>query len=170
MELTDTGHWRKPVERPKRPAFLDINFSINSGSLARIGLVVAVLLILWQYRPHKPHKPKQSAPEPAPVHAVSAPPARPAPPASPNAVQEPNSQPRPPQAAPLDLTQLNGLSGDEPTYVFTAANLAAFALPIDSISRFQILIKKLDHINIHPNNIALSVEHESMGLHRMERK
>ena len=160
MELTDTGHWRKPAARPEKPAFLDINFSINSGSLARIGIFVAVLLSLLAMKHwlSKRHAAQESVPEPAPVRAKSASPARLGKPDNPpDAFQKPGPQTRPARAAPLDPAQLNGLSGDGPTYVFSAANLTAFNLPIDSISPFQNLTNRFEYYNTLPNDIQLSL-------------
>ncbi len=151
-DLADIGQLRKPLSRPERPAFLDINFSIHSSSLLRIGIFVAVLasLLVMRYVISKKH----AAPESIPVVSV--------PPASlgkdsPDAVSKPNSQPNPAPTAQLDTNQLNGLSKNGPTYVFTVPNLINFNLPIDSIIRFQILTNKFDHMDIRPSDIQLSI-------------
>ncbi|HZM02747.1 MAG TPA: hypothetical protein VFC44_06960 [Candidatus Saccharimonadales bacterium] len=67
LELSDTGHWRKPAARPERPPLLDISFSIKSASLARLGIFTAVLLSLLLAK-HWLGK-KRAAPENAPPPA-----------------------------------------------------------------------------------------------------
>ncbi len=154
-EMTDTGHWRNPELRPEKPSFLDINFSINSGSLARIGIFAAVLLILLLIRikMNKPPVLQEAAPETAPVQAVSAPTDRYGRMPAPTATEPSFNQPR----VPLDPAQLDSLSGDGPTYVFTTPNMIYFDLPIDSIGRFQNLIQRFDHLETRPNDIQLSL-------------
>jgi hypothetical protein len=170
MELSDTGHWRKPAQGPAKPAF-DINIPINVASLARIAIVVALLLVLWHFRPHKPHQPPETAPETATNQ--SAPP--PAPPVihpentenpaavetSPNA--PPSNEPHPTPPPPPNPAQLDSLSSDGPTYVFTAPNLMDFDLPIDSIIRFQNLIQRFDNYSIPTTNIQLSLNTDEWG-------
>jgi hypothetical protein len=165
MELSDTGHWRKPVPRREKPTFLGISFSIRLASLARIGIFVAVLLGLWvmKHSLSKRHAPQERAPETKLAPAKSAPPARIEKADNPAGVQKPVSQTRPLQTAPPDLTQLNCLSGDGPTYMFVMPYLMKFDLPIDSISRFQNLIQRFDKLDILPNGIRLSLSTNEWG-------
>lgn len=136
----DTSHWGKTAEKPKESESRDINVSIP---VLRLGIFAAVLLALlavriWLFKPH------------APLEAVSKPPpaeSNPAPPST--ASIKPSAPPSryqtaPVQATTLDPAQLQGLSGDEPTYIFTAPNLIHFTLPISSISRFERLIQRFE--------------------------
>jgi hypothetical protein len=145
---------RKPLLRPERPALLDLNFSIRSGSLMRIGIFVAVLvgLLVMKYELSKKHAAPESIPEVAPpptVHLEKS--------DSPEAVAIPRFQTQPAQIAPPDPSQLNGLSGDEPTYVVVAGNLTNLEFPIDTISRLQNLLENFDRLDIRPGDIQMSV-------------
>jgi hypothetical protein len=141
--MIDPSQWEKPPGRSEKPSLLDINFSLNSASLARIAIVVIVLagLLAMRHWHSKNHTPLQIAPQTA----------------QPQAKPAVSGQTSPTQVAPLDLTQLDRLSGDGPTYVFTTANLKTFNLPMDSISRFQNLIQRFDHLEARPKDILLSL-------------
>jgi hypothetical protein len=145
---TDTTRWQTLVEGAEKPDSRGRNISIHPAMLARIGLVAAVLLTLlgvkhWLSQRH-------AAPPGAPQITPTQP--KPAAPA-----QSSRQPPLSAQAAPLDLTPLDRLSGDGPTYVLASANLTAFSLPIDSISRFQNLLNRFDHLETHPNDIQASL-------------
>jgi hypothetical protein len=141
---------KKPV-RSEKPAFLDLNFSINSATLARLGIFVAVLVVLWliSQKLHKePLEQGNSAPVPRLMPLLVT---APAPKTS--ATKEP-----PPVAATPDANQLDRLVGDGPTYVLEVTNLANFSLPISSIMRLQNLLKRYNHYDTLPNDIQLTVE------------
>jgi hypothetical protein len=141
---TDTGNWQEPEARPENPSLLDV----NSAALMRIAVVFAVLagLLAMKHWLSKKHAPPQSAPPAAQIQPAPAAP-----------VKISRYQTLPAQAAPPDVTQLDRLSGDGPTYVFTTGNFKSFNLPMDFISRFQNLIQRFDHLETRPKDILLSL-------------
>ncbi|HTA31160.1 MAG TPA: hypothetical protein VK731_11785, partial [Candidatus Cybelea sp.] len=121
----------KPT-RPTRPDLLDINLSIHSTTLARVGIfvaVVAVLLVIKHYSANRTAGQGIQAP-------ISAPP--------PQMVSAPPVKTTTPVTTALDPKQLNSLVGDGPTFILAVPNLTHFALPIDSISRFQYVLYRYD--------------------------
>ena len=133
----------------EKPRFLSMNIWIDSSTLARVGIFVAVILVLigakiWLNQ-------RRAAAENRPPVAVEAPsqPPREAPP-----------QPVAPQAAataPLDLRQLDGLWADGPTYLVLTSNMSSFPLSIQNNSPFQNLIHRYDSLNLLPSQIQLLV-------------
>ena len=139
----DPSQWHKPSGGQARPGLFGVDFPLNPASIASIAIAIAVLLGLLATRHWLPKK--QAAPE-------RPPPAKPAKPSSAR-----GDQTRTAQAPPADLSPLDFLPGDAPTYVLTTGNLEAFNLPLDSISRFQNLIQRYDHLETRPKDIHLSL-------------
>jgi hypothetical protein len=144
----------KPV-RPARPPLLDLNFSINSATLTRLGIFAGVLVVLlliklhWANRPLEQRNPAQApGPNPPPVAA-------PTPKASPPVAAPPKVSA--PVTGVPDAKQLDWLAGDGPTYILAVPNLGSFSLPIDSIIRFQRLLNGYDNYNPLPANIRLTL-------------
>jgi hypothetical protein len=135
----------KKTARAERPAFLNLNFSINTATLLRLGIPVAVLVALLLVRHYSTHRPvEQGNPVPAPA---------PPPPAK---TEAPPKAPSP-IAAPPDAKPSDALVSDEPTYVLVVPNLAKFSLPIDSISRLQSLLRRYNRLETLPIDIQLEV-------------
>jgi hypothetical protein len=138
----DAGSPIKP--RPaERPAFLDLNFSIHSSTLARLGIFALVLAILVFIR-YRVSSPPPGPPSAVPVRA-------PAPPTvltpGPKISDETEMQPAP--------GQLDCLAGDGPTYILAVRQLESFQLPIHSISRFQNLLQRFNRLEVLPADIRL---------------
>jgi hypothetical protein len=132
----------KKTARTDRPPF-----PLTPGTLASIGIVVAVLVALLLIRHSTANRPaEQGNPAPAP-----------SPP--PQAVIAPPPKTPPPVAAAPDTKQLNSLVSDGPTYVLAVPNLAQFRLPIDAISTFQNLLHRYDRQDegALPNDIRLEI-------------
>jgi hypothetical protein len=139
----DSVNIKKPL-RSEKPAFLDLNFSIHSATLARVGIFAAVLVVLLLVRIQLSKPPAEQA-TPAPAPGPNAPPVV-APPPKPLAV------------AALDAKQLHRLVGDGPTYILAVPSLAHFSLPIHSIIRLQNLLHRYDKLETLPNVIQLTAE------------
>jgi hypothetical protein len=140
---------RKKNGPPERPAFLDLNFNVNSATLIRLGIFVAALaalLVVQRLTKHHAANPpvEQGSPEsaraPKPA-TMDAPP--------------PKESSLTPSA--LDGKQLDRLVGDGPTYVLMVPNLTKFSLPIGSIFRFQRLLTSYNRLEALPNEILLEV-------------
>jgi hypothetical protein len=144
--VIDGIHAKKPA-RASRPALLDINFSIHSATLARVGIfvtVVVVLLLLKRYSANRTVGQGNRAPtsNPPPQMVPASPPKTSA-----------------PVTALPDTKQLNCLVGDGRTYILAVPNLTHFSLPIDSISTFQNLLHRYDRKDpgALPNDIRMEV-------------
>lgn len=134
-----------------KPGWRVINFSIQSATLASLGIFVAVLVVLFLI--------KRSASRP--TEQVSA---------KPDSVPQPSSwvapaptEPRYKTSSPAtpvsDVNRLNCLSGDGPTYVLVVPNLTNFSLPINSILPLGNLLKRYDKLEpgTLPSDIQLTV-------------
>ena len=149
----DPEYWKKPaVETPAPEGPGQI--TIPPAKLAAVGVFVIVLLALcgmriWMNRRH-PATPVN--PVPAPVEAL--------PGSSPH---NPRSDENPVASAPLDVDQLQRLSGDGPTYIFATANLNTFTLSINSILQLQNLIQRFDMLEARPADIQLSINTDDWG-------
>jgi hypothetical protein len=133
--------------RSLRPALLDINFSIHSTTLARLGIfatVVVVLLLL------KHSAARRTTEQGSPIQASKPP--------SPMMLA-PQLKISAPAKMALDPKQLDCLVGDGPTYILAVPNLTHFRLPIDSISTLQNLLHRYDRQDegALPNDIRLEV-------------
>jgi hypothetical protein len=130
-----------------RPRFLSMNLWIDSSTLARLGIFVAVILVLlgakiWLNK----HRVADEIKVPVVVETPQQPP------------REVIAQPSAPQAAssaPLDLRQLDGLWADGPTYLVLTTNMSSFNLPIQTILRFQNMIRRYESLNLQTNKIQL---------------
>jgi hypothetical protein len=141
----------KKTARAEKPAFLDVKFSINSGTLLGVGIFAAVLAILLLIK-HTSNRPlEQGNPTPVsspkPASAFAPPPAASAPKTDPSA------------GAALDPKQLNCLVGDGLTYILAVPNLNNFNLPVGSILPLGNLLKRYDKLEpgTLPNDIQLTV-------------
>jgi hypothetical protein len=144
--VIDSVEVKKPA-RAEKPAFLHLNFSIHSSTLARVGIPVAVLAALLVIRLQLA-KPPAGQGNPA---AASSPRAAPF-------VATPPTPPLPGTTAP-NARQLDRLVGDGPTYILAVPSLTHFSLPIDSISTLQNLLHRYDRQDqgALPNDIRLEV-------------
>ena len=148
--LIDGSHDIKPP-RSQRPDLLDINFSITSATMARVGIFAAVLVVLLLVKHYASNRPTEQGnlttiPSPTVPVVVEPPPTR------------------------LETTrvgparkQLGELVGDGPTYILAVPNLTQFRLPVDSISTFQNLLHRYDRQDpgALPNDIRLEANTDS---------
>ncbi len=116
--------------RNLRPALLDINFSIHSTTLARIGIFATVVVVLLLIK-HAATRRTTEQGSPMPVSNPTSP-----------MVLAPQPKRYAPAPSPPDPRQLDCLVGDGPTYILAVPNLTHFRLPIDSISKFQNLLHR----------------------------
>jgi hypothetical protein len=143
----DSVRIQSAPDATEKQRFLSMNIWIDSSTLARLGIFVAVILVLigaklWLNR----HRAAAETRPPAVVEAPRQPP------------KETPPQPVAPQAvstAPLDLRQLDGLWADGPTYLVLTSNMSSFPLPIRNNSPFQNLIHRYDSLNLLPSQIQL---------------
>jgi hypothetical protein len=164
----ESVNMNKPA-RTEKPAFLNLNFSINSATLMRLGIPAAVLLALLLVQHYSTHRPLEKAPlAPVPARAT-APPAKSEPPpkASPPAVAAPPTT-IPPAAYPPPANQLDGLAGDWPTYLVTVPNLSRFSVPIESNLRIKRLLTNYFNIYTLHTNIHLTVNTNQWDFQRRE--
>jgi hypothetical protein len=125
----------KPA-RAAKPAFLDLDFTVNSATLTRLGIFVAVLVVLLVAQSLIKHHPATRPVE----QGIPAPkPSSPLPPAP-----EPPLKKSPPAAVAPEARPLDRLKGDGPTFVLMVPNPNSFSLPIESISSFQNLLHRYD--------------------------
>jgi hypothetical protein len=131
----------------EKSRFLSMNLWIDSSTLARLGIFVAVILVLlgakiWlnQHRAGAEPRPSivvEGAPQP-PVEAL------------PQLVAAQAAS-----TAPLDLTQLDGLWAEGPTYLVLTSNMSSFHMSIQNNSPFQNLIHRYDSLNLLPAQVQL---------------
>lgn len=136
--------WEEPTTKRKKSDFLDINLSVDSAGLARIGVFVAVLAVLlglkffvFKKRPVPP----------------AIPPAAIATPEHPGSL---TSQTSPPTEISPPLSTLNWLPADEPTYVLVLSSPQSFDLPLASITRFANLLHRYDRLDLKPAEIQMA--------------
>jgi len=148
--LIDGIHEKKPA-RSQRPDLLDINFSIPSATLARVGIFAAVLVVLLlvkHYASIRPTEQGNLATIPGPTAPV--------------VIAPPPSGLETVRVGP-STKQLGELVGDGPTYILAVPNLTQFRLPVDSISTFQNLLHRYDRQDpgALPNDIRLEANTDS---------
>jgi hypothetical protein len=155
------------LARSDRPALLDVNIWISPATLARVGLVAAVLIVLFVVKlrsARPPANPDKSAPVADARAAVPGPPAVEAAPIAPVPATTPPSAsppvtpsttppaPKPPpekqapktlpNVATVEAKGLRSLLGDGPTYLFAVTNLVEFNLPIESAPLLEAMLNR----------------------------
>jgi hypothetical protein len=146
-QLTDNVNIKKPARREK-PAFLDLNFSINSATLAGLGIFAAVLVVLLLIKFHWANRlAGQGSPAPA---SILKPPPQAAPPPKRSLTNAPLAV-----AAP-DATQIVSLEGDGPTYALVVRRLSHFNVSLEQNIRFKRLLTNYFNLSTMHTNIELT--------------
>ncbi len=139
----EASHFPRQQAPAGRSRFLRMNLWVDSSALLRLGIFAAVLLAvigvrMWMNR--------RAAVSMEPPMAVANP--RPEAPVV--------SEPAAPVLSPaVNLTELDALWTDGPTYLVLASNLNTFVLPIQSSARFQNLLHRYDALNLLPAQIQV---------------
>ncbi len=148
----DTSHLTRVASPTRKSNFLDLNISIDSSSLTRVAIFLAVLLTLVGLRLWLKRHQARLESQPVPVRRTALPAAAPALAGGPGAPRE-ASQP----IAPPDPRELDRLWADGPTFLVMTTNLKSLPLPIGQISCLQNLLRRFDTFDLLPGRIQLRV-------------
>jgi hypothetical protein len=164
----DATHLRGATGPGERYRFLNMNLWIDSSTMARLAIFVAVLLVLigariWinRHRVAVDNRPPVLAE--APPAAQDAPAPKPVPPPVVSAPLVASASPIA-SAPPVDLKGLDALWADGPTYLVLTSNVSRFALPIQDNSRFQNLIRRYDSFNPPQGPVKLMLSADRWNL------
>jgi len=141
----------KPPIPPQKPGWRVVNLSVQSATLASLGIFAAVLVVLLviKHRTGRPVEQGNAALESSPK-ALSI--------VTPTTTE---SAPKTSSAriSPQDANQLNCLIGEGPTYILAVPNLTNFSLPAGSILPLGNLLRRYDKLEqgALPNDIQVTV-------------